>query len=135
MTGHDEGTGWIGSVAGMAVFLAFLLLGAHVLVHLHARTIVATAASAAATTAASAQVDHQDAASVRAGRQLGEERARALLGANGAAAHFDWSGSSSDLVVVEVTVAGPRLLPPTLRRTLPAGDLQRRAAVHVEHFR
>jgi len=76
---HDEsGESAVTAVFGVGVFLAFLLLAAQVLVHLHASSVVAAAAFDGATIAAG-----REAATTRAAdgsSPLAEQRVDQLLG-------------------------------------------------------
>src|SRR5947208_10449965 len=82
----EAGTGLIGSVFGVLVFLFFLFLSAQVLIGLYASSIVSAAAYSAAKAVAGA-----DAAGLSAARGRAEDEARRQLGAFGPDASFEWS--------------------------------------------
>jgi hypothetical protein len=101
----DSGSGHIGAVFGIAVFLGFLLVATQVLVHLSATSSVTAAASDAARRAA---------AEGGGGCATAPARARATLGSY---------GSRPD-VVVSCTSEGDQIRV-TVRGPSPAGGLAR----------
>jgi hypothetical protein len=120
----DEGSGVVSSLAGVAAFLAFLLLAAHVIVGLYARSVVTDAASSAARrVAGAASIDEPAAAA------LAEGRIREALGAMGARAAIRWHlGDDS----VEVTV---RVELPGLIAALDGEVIERTVTVRRESLR
>lgn len=112
MADHRErGQSVIGAVAGVAVFLGFLMLAVHVSVGLHTRTVVRAFAHDAARQVASAEVDHDDPAAVAAAQARAEADARRSLGAHaGRVAPFDWSGSDLDTIRLRIQAETPSLI-------------------------
>jgi hypothetical protein len=94
----------IGAVSGLLAFLLFLLLAVHVLVHLHATSVVTAVAFDAAR-----MVSGYD------GGSAGEAQARAeaerMLGRWGQQVQLSFDGSSRDEVVLSVRARSPALLP------------------------
>ena len=120
----EQGSGVVSSLAGVTMFLAFLLLAAHVVLGLYATTIVTDAAAAGARrVAGSSMTGEPDAPS------LAETKIREALGALGDDASITWDlGPDS----VSVTVRVPR---PGLLRGLGAGVIERTVRVRREALR
>ncbi len=131
----DEGTGLLALSAGVLVFLAFLLFAMQLLVGLHARTSVNTAAFDGARMVATAPIDHADPSQLRAAEARAEQRVRQLLGRLGTSATIDWSGSTPEAIAMRVQVDPPRFLLPGLSSTISAGHLDQTARVRVEQVR
>lgn len=131
----DRGAGLIGAMAGITVFLAFLLFAVQLLMNLHTTSMVSSAAYEAARVAAGASVERSDSASVVAGRQRGEQRARTLLGRYGEQVQFDWSASTPDMVVLRARASSPRFTLPGLPARLGFDDIDRTVRVRVEDLR
>ncbi|MEJ5254760.1 MAG: hypothetical protein WHS89_05365 [Acidimicrobiales bacterium] len=132
---RDRGAGLIGAMAGITVFLAFLLFAVQLLMNLHTTSMVSSAAYEAARVAAGASVDPTDGASVAAGRQRGEQRARTLLGRYGEQVQFDWSASTADTVVLRVRASSPRFTLGGLPARLGFDDIDRTVRVRMEELR
>lgn len=131
---RDDGTGMIGSLAAVVVFLSFLLLASHVLVGLYARSVVNAAGFDAARQVASRTVDHGDPASVGAAEARAEARLRNLLGAMGREAEVSWR-VSPDTVTLRVRVDVPRVGVPGLVGATGLETVDRSFAVRVEDLR
>jgi hypothetical protein len=87
----EPGTGTIGTLSGLLVVLAFLLLGTEVLLELHARsTVTAVAYETAHRVALSPTASPAD-------RLEAERRGRRLLGPVGSSAAFEWSTDEDDV--------------------------------------
>jgi hypothetical protein len=99
----DRGTGLIGSVAALTAFVALLLFATQLLLSLHARTVVTSAAHEGARSAA---IDPANPSA----RRYAESRARGLMGAMGSTASFDWSRSTGDVIVLRIQVDAPRFV-------------------------
>jgi hypothetical protein len=119
----------------LLVFLAFLLFAAQLLVNLYATSTVTSAAHRGARQVASDALDHHDAAAVRAARERAEQTMRALLGAQGTEARFDWSGSGPAQVVLRVRLDTPALAPFGAHERLPFGRIDRTVHARVEELR
>jgi len=120
----QAGTGLIGSVFGVLVFLFFLFLSAQVLIGLYASSIVSAAAYSAAKAVAGA-----DAAGLTA---RAEDAARRQLGAFGPGASFEWS-TDGDAVNLSLTARRPQLLPDAVAPT--AHHVTRSVRVRLERLR
>jgi hypothetical protein len=97
---HERGSGLVSTLTGVAMFLAFVLFASQLCLHLYASSTVGAVTADAATLVAHGS----------AGPAGAEARARELLGASGTRARFDWSGSTSEFVVLRVTTPSPRIL-------------------------
>lgn len=97
---EERGVGVISSTLGFIMAMTFLLLGVHVLLALHVRTIVRAAAWDAARTVA------RDPAHDRA---AGAERITTLIG--GLEPQLRWSDAPGGSLRLEVTVRRPGLVP------------------------
>lgn len=131
----DDGVGLVGSLAGVVVFLAFLLFAAQLLVNLSATSMVTSAAYEGARLAAGRGVAQGDVAAQQEARRRGEERVRALLGRFGDRVRFDWSGSTGDVVVLRVQAEPPSVLLPALPAELGFDRIDRSVQVRVEDLR
>jgi hypothetical protein len=90
----------VATVGGVAVFLSFVLFATQVCLHLRTSSTVGAVAADAAALVAHGAADSPAA----------EARARELLGRTGAAATFDWSGSTDGFVVLHVTAPSAGVL-------------------------
>ena len=124
---REAGTGLIGTVVGVTVFLLFLLFAVQMLVRLYATSALTAASFDAARRVASA-----DPASRVAVAQAAEANARRGLGSFGRDhASFEWRQLDGDQIVVEVRGRPPTFLP------LPGwiGLIDRTIRVRTERFR
>ena len=96
----DAGTGALGTLSGLVVVLAFLLLATDTLLELHARSTVTAVAYDAARQVAVADGDARPAA---------ERRARRALGTVGASARFAWD-ADGDRITLRVEADRPGAL-------------------------
>lgn len=125
---EDRGSGLVGALGGLAMFLMLLLLAANVLLHLYASSTVTAVAFDTARRAAGAAATAGSAAS----RSAAVATARQLLPAD---ATFDWSGTTDDAVRLTVDVAGPRLLPSRVLQGMAMDRVSRSVVVRTERFR
>jgi Flp pilus assembly protein TadG len=130
---HDRGTGMIGSLAAVLVFLAFLLLSAQLLATLYARSVVNAAGFDAARQVASRDVDHADPDSVARARRRADQRLRALLGPMGDEAELTWASDGTS-VSLRVQVRPPQVPVPGLARRGRV-EIDRRYTVRLEQLR
>lgn len=130
----EAGTGLIGTSAGAAVFILLMLFAVQLTVHLYATSTVNAAGYDAARMVAARTVDHSSAAAVGEAQTRAEERFRELVGDGARDATFTW-GHDGDDVTLHVVVAGPRILPSTLRDDTGLGDIERTFRVRVERER
>jgi hypothetical protein len=103
----ERGAGLVATLTGVCVFLSFVLFAVQLCLHLRASSTVGAVAGDAA-----ALVAHGSASP-----EAAEARARELLGRTGAAADFDWSGSTDAVVVLHVTAPSPGVV-----RAIPGLD-------------
>ena len=130
----DRGAGLIGSLAGLLVFLALMLLAVQTLVGLHTRSVVTDAAYEGARRVAGARVDHSDPVAVAAAQADAATQVRSLLGRFGETVELDWSGTTSDTVSLTVRARPPGFLWAALRG--PGSALiDRTVHVRVEELR
>lgn len=130
----DAGTGLIGSVAGLLVVLALLLLAVQTLVGLYARSVVTDAAHEGARAVAGARVDHGDPVAETNAREQAEAKVRSLLGRFGDRVELDWSDSTPDTVALTVRARPPGFLWDALRGPGTA-LVERTARARVEELR
>jgi hypothetical protein len=128
----ERGTGLLSSAFGVTIFLAFLLLAVQVLFHLHTSSATAGVALEGARVVAAAGTDP---AAVADAQALATAEVRGLLGDAGDDAVLDWSASTSDEVVLTITVRGARVLPPQLADPIGFEVVTRTARVRREGVR
>jgi Flp pilus assembly protein TadG len=124
-SGAERGAGLIGTVAGVAVFLAFLLFAVQLLFNLYATSAVTAAAYDAARTVAGG--NGGDTASA-------EEHARQVLGRYAERVAFEWS-VDDDVVALRVTAKNPTFLLPALGGAVGMDEIDRTVRVRVERLR
>lgn len=118
----EAGVGLVSSLAGIVVFLAFLLFAAQVLVHLFAASYV-TAAAFDAARLASASGDVTPGAA--------EAHGASVLGSFGSRANFEVERSDVH-VVVRVRARSPALLPRLFGRIVGAETIDRTVTLRRE---
>ena len=116
---RQAGTGIIGTVMGVTVFLTLLLFAVQVLVGLYATTVVTAAAYDAAKSVAGAD---------RQAPEVAVATARQRIGPLGERAAFTWA-IDGDVVALTVRAPRPTLLP------LASPDVVRTVRVRVESLR
>jgi hypothetical protein len=125
----EEGAGLLSTVAGVVVFLVFLLFAVQLLFGLYATSTVNAVANDAAVRAAAA--DAPPLAVI-------ESQARANLGRVGDDATFRWSDDDADrdgepdTVVLEVVAHPPRFVPPSIGGTVGLDEIRRTVRVRLE---
>lgn len=124
----DAGAGLVSSVAGITVFLGFLLFSVQLLTNLYATSVVTSAVHDGARRAAEAGSAPED-------RRAAEAQVRELLGAYGDEAELDWSGTDADVVRLRVQIDNPSFLLRSLPADLPFQHIDRTATVRVEQLR
>lgn len=132
--GGEAGTGLIGSVAGLLVFLALLLFAVQTLIALYTRSVVTDAAHQAVRSVAGARVDHSDPVAVAEARRRAEVEVRQLLGGAGDDVQLDWSASTPDTVALTVRAEPPSFLWSALRSPW-RGLVERTVRAQVEQVR
>lgn len=121
-TQGDRGTGTIGTAAGAAALLVFLLVGIQVCLHLAATTTVRAAGFDATRRVASRTVAHDDPRALRQAEVRAEARLRTQLGPMGRRAHIAWSTDGANLWL-HLVVPAPTLLPAPAARRLGLGPI------------
>jgi hypothetical protein len=116
---QERGTGLIGTVVGVLVFLSFLLFAAQLVLSLYATSVVTAVAYDAAKTVAGA-----DAGATEAAQREATLTARRSLGRLGDQAELHWARQGDD-VVLRVRAPRASLL----------GDVERTVRVRVETVR
>lgn len=116
-------------MVGFIIFLLFMFLGIHLLLHLYATSLTAGAAYDAAAAVASV-----DAEGNRAGAATqAESGLRSALGAWGNDVSVTWA-IDNDTVTVTVVGRAPSLLPPGLTDATGL-DIDKSVTVRLEEFR
>ena len=124
----ERGTSLIGSLAGVVVFVCFLLFAVQVSYDLYATSAVTSAAFDAVRLAAGAD------GGTEAARMAAEAHAREVLGRYGDRVTFAWS-RTDDAVLLRVQATNPGFLPSMLRRPLRIDRVDRTVTARVERFR
>lgn len=130
----ERGTGLIGSAAGVAAFVLFLLFAVQLIVNLYATSTVTAAGYDAARSVASASVDHSDPQAVVGAQQEAERHLRDLLGAMGRGAELSWS-SDGDQIRLHLMVDSPGIIPSSVRDTTGLRRIDRTFVVRIEQTR
>ena len=129
---RDRGAGLIGTIAGVLVFLGFLLFAVQLLVDLYATSAATSAAFDGARLVAGSRTDHTSADSIGRARDEAERRMRDELGDFGDQVTFDWTGSDAEVIAVRIEGPAPRFLLPGLGGPLGFDHIDRTARVRVE---
>jgi hypothetical protein len=125
----ERGAGLLATVAGVVVFIAFLLFAVQLLFGLYATSTVNAVANDAATRAAAA--DAPPLAVI-------EGQARESLGQVGDTASFGWSVDDADrdgepdTVVLQVVARPPRFIPPSIGGAIGVDEVRRTVRVRLE---
>lgn len=130
----ERGAGLVGTISGVAAFLAFLLLAVQVLFNLYATSVVSANGYDAARRVAAYQADRPDGAVPADRIAEAEAEARARFGAYAERVRFDWSGTDADTVRLHLTADNPRLMI-FGSHALGSNHIDRTIVVRVERFR
>ena len=125
----ERGTGLLGSLAGLVVFLSLLTVALQVLVNLHSASVVTAAAYDAARLAAT-----DDGPLTPEREAAAEAQARSMLGAVGEDTTFEWDRSDPDVVQLRVVAPAPRFLLPVVDGALGLDVIDRTVTVRVEQL-
>ena len=125
---RDRGAGLVGTVAGVTVFLAFLLFAVQLLANLYSTSVVTSAAHEAARMVATDPRPLGDPAQLA----RAEAHARQLLGRYGDRAALEWDLSDPEVVGLRVVVDNPRFLFAALDGALGFDTVDRTVRVRVE---
>ena len=128
----DQGAGLIGTIAGVLVFLGFLLFAVQLLINLYATSTATSAAFDGARLVAGSRTDHASPDAIARAQTEAERRMRDEVGELGDRVTFDWSGSDGDVVAVRIQGSAPRFLLPGLGGPLGFDHIDRTARVRVE---
>lgn len=131
---EEDGTGLIGSAAGVAAFLLFLLFAVQLIANLYATSTVTAAGYDAARSVASASVDHRNPQAVAVAQQEAERHLRDLLGTMGRSAELSWS-SDGDQIRLHLVVDSPGIIPSSVRDTTGLRRIDRTFVVRIEQTR
>jgi Flp pilus assembly protein TadG len=132
----DRGVGTVSSVAGLLVFLVFLLLAAQVLIGLYATSTVRATLNAAASRAASTGADGRPADLARLAAEaegsLGRMGARTTI----TLSYVDDDGDGApDVVAGRAVARPPGFLPRSFRGVVGADRVDVAVRVRVERYR
>lgn len=130
----EAGTGLIGTAAGVAVFLTFLLFAVQLTLNLYATSTVTAAGFDAARAVASQRVDHDDRAAVEAAQVEATETLRSLLGEIGRQAELTWT-VGAEVVRLRLVVDAPGVLPSGLAGGVGLRRIERTFEVRIEQPR
>ncbi|MEI7592198.1 MAG: hypothetical protein WCK41_03145 [Actinomycetes bacterium] len=131
----DRGAGLFGVIAGVTVFLAFLLMAVQLLVNLYAVSAVTSAAFDGAHIVAGHRFADRDFSSMQRAQTEAEAKVRAELGQFASQVTFDWSQSTDQAVALRVRGRTPRFLLPGLGANLGFDRIDRTAHVRREDLR
>jgi hypothetical protein len=104
---RDCGSGLVGTIGGLLVFLALMLFAVQSLIGVYARSMVTDAAYEGARLVAGARVDQGDSAARRAAQRDAELEVRSLLGEFGETIALDWSETTPETVALTVKARPP----------------------------
>jgi hypothetical protein len=135
MREDDRGTGLFGSIAGVLVFLAFLLFAVQLLFNLYATSVVTSVAYDSARIVATSGIDFTNATDLNQEKADAEQHARDLLGKYAARVTFAWTGTTDSVVRLSVHAQNPHFLLPVLGGTVGFDTIDRTVTVRVEKFR
>ena len=124
----------IGTAAGVAAFLLFLLFAVQLIANLYATSTVTAAGYDAARSVASASVDHDNPQAVAVAQQEAERHLRDLLGTMGRSAQLSWS-SDGDQIRLHLVVNSPGIIPSSVRDTTGLRHIDRTFVVRIEQTR
>lgn len=124
----ERGTGLIGTLIGVLVFVLLMFFAVQVLVGLYASTVVSSAAFDAARIMASPGAAQDPLARARA-----EAAAKHDLGRSGSTASFDWQ-ARDDAIVLTLTASRPTMLPSSIT-AITDKTISRTVRVRVERAR
>ena len=130
----ESGTGLIGTSAGVAVFLIFLLFAVQLTLNLYATSTVTAAGFDAARTVASRRVDHANRAEVAAAQAAATETLRTMLGETGRHADVSWT-VGTEVVRLRLVVDAPGVLPSELAGGAGPRRIDRTFVVRIEQPR
>lgn len=130
----DDGSGLIGLIGSVIVFLVLMLFAVQLLMNLYATSVVTSAAYEGARQVAGARIDHGNPDEVDEARSSAEDRVRSLLGGVGDTATLDWNQSSDDSVALRIQVQPPRFGWPGMSARSGFGRIDRTVRVRVEQW-
>ncbi len=131
----DRGTGLFSSIAGVLVFLAFLLFAVQLLFNLYATSVVTSVAYDSARLVATSGIDFTDAAGFNREKVQAEQHARQLLGKYASRVTFAWDGTTTSVVRLHVHAENPHFLLPSVGGSVGFDTIDRTVTVRVERRR
>lgn len=130
----EDGSGLIGTIGGVTVFLVLLSFAVQVLFNAYATSAITAAAHDAAHIAAAGSIDRQDPLAVEAQIAAAEDHARTVLGSYSKRVEFHWVVDDD---TVRLTVIGqhPRLAVDHVSEVFGLNQIERTVEVRVERPR
>ena len=128
----DDGTGMLGSMAAVVVFLLFLLFAVQLLFSLYTRSVVTDVAYDGARAVAGDRSGRDGGADAPGARDAAEARMIQELGPTGTHTVFDWSATNADTVALRVQVDAPRFLSLRALGPLATDHIDRTVTVRIE---
>ena len=128
----DRGTGLIGTIGAVLVFLAFPLFAVQLMTNLYATSAATSAAFDGARLVAGHRARPDDPIASAQARARAEARVRSELGRFGAQVTLDWSASDDEMVALRIEGPAPRFLLPGLGRPLGFDHIDRTVRVRRE---
>lgn len=98
----------VSTLAGVVVFLVFLLFAVQLVLNLYATSTVTAVGYDAARRVASNQIDHRNPSAMAAAQRNAEDRARSALGRYGQRVAFNWDGTDGNTVRLHIRAVNPR---------------------------
>ncbi len=132
--GGDDGSGLVGTIGGVTVFLVLLSFAVQVLFNAYATSAITAAAHDAAHIAAAGSVDRTDPAAVEAQIGVAESHARSVLGRYSERVEFQWT-VDDDLVRLTITGQHPHLAVDHVSDVFGLNQIERTIEVRVEQPR
>lgn len=127
----ERGSSYIGTIAGVTVFLVMLLFSVQILVGLHATSTIVAASTDAARRVASVKVDHDDPRALETAVRDAESQLRRMLGDVGREADVRWSFEAGS-VRLRIIAETPSILPSSVRDTTGLRRIDRTVTVRLE---
>ncbi len=124
----------VSTLAGMTVFLAFMLFSVQLLTNLYATSVVTSVAQDGVRQVAISGFEAPGTADLGRAMARQEVRMRDLLGGHERRVEFDWN-LTPDQVELTVSTDNPSFLLRSLGGTLPFSDVERTVSARVEQVR
>lgn len=131
---NEQGSGLVGAIGGVAVFLVLLSFAVQLLFNAYATSAISAAAHDAAHIAAAGGIDHEDPIAVGARVDQAEAHARTVLGRYAERVQFDWE-VDDDVVRLRVVGRHPSLAVEQVTNVFGLNEIERTIEVRVERPR